>query len=119
MKEQEFRKLMEIVKACDFKKVLNYEFEPISYLEKEFTAYFQISEDYFIQINEDETYVGNDNTDKIFRLSEANQKKWNALATEIFEEKYEDEIEERRRENAYESYLDYQDALGEYDRHGY
>lgn len=115
-------KLSEKVKNCNSNQIEDFGFEYDS-LTEGFTSMWitihnmPIDEDYCIVIRENgKVYLAQGDTN-LFQIGSDDAENWKALANDLFQDHYSEEIEDAKKENAYNNWLDYQDAMGEMLRH--
>lgn len=114
-------KLSEKVKNCNPKQIKDSDLEYDSLTEGFHSAWFTIhtmpiEEDFNVKIENDKVYLAQGDAN-LFQIGGEDAKNWKALAEDLFQDKYAQEIEDTKREDAYNSWMDYQDTMGELQRH--
>lgn len=117
-----FKKLAEKVNKAEIKSILDFDFDDPDFDEVTFeSAWFQIhetaNESYYIRIDDGKVTLTADD-DTICQITGETSEKWLKNAETLFWARYADDIEEAKQEKDYWSWVDYQDALGELQRHG-
>lgn len=77
-----------------FKDVLEVQMDAINFSNKEYDAWFKLDDELYIQITDGELTVSNSNGDSLFELSNERIEYWWSIADELFESKYEEELQE-------------------------
>lgn len=118
-------KLFQKVKNCNYKEIKDFGFEDEDFSNAEFkSACFEIHtmpyvENYNVTIRENgQVYLTQGDT-TLFPITGKAAKKWCLLANELFNDVYENEIEEAKNDDAHNFWLDHQDTLAELQRHEY
>ena len=116
-----FIKLSEKVRNCDPKQIKDYGFEYDSLTEGLTSAWFTIhtmptDDDYYVVIENNKVYFAHGDN-KLFKIVNEDAENWKSLANDLFQDYYTEEIEEAKKDGAYISWMDYQDARGEMSRH--
>ena len=116
-------KLSEKVKNCNPKQIKDSDFEYDSLTEGFNSAWFTIhtmpiEEDFNVKIENDKVYLAQGDAN-LFQIGGEDSENWKALADDFFQDRYAQEIEDTKREDAYNNWLDFQDAKGEMQRHGW
>lgn len=118
-----FIKLSEKVKNCNPKQIKDSDFEYDSLTEGFNSAWFTIhtmpiEEDFNVKIENDKVYLAQGDAN-LFQIGDEDAANWKALANNIFQDRYQDQIEEAKKDDAYWSWVEHQDNLGHMQRHEY
>lgn len=118
-------KLSEKVKSCNPKQIkdfdFDFDFEYDSLTERSAAAWFTIhtmpiEEDFNVKIENNKVYLAQGDAN-LFQIGGEDAENWKALAYDLFQERYAQEIEDLKREDAFDSWIDFQDDMGEIQRH--
>ena len=111
MKKSELKKLKKLVENFKDTEVIEFDFtREGSYMEH---CSMQISEEGFIEIDNFGDVFLTDGENVIYEIIGDTAKLWFNYAFKEFQRTYENEIDEAKKEESYENWLNYQDAKSE------
>jgi len=116
-----FQQLSEKVRKAEIKSVNNFEFDEVNFENETFKkAFFEIHKtpnaDYYVRFEDGKFYLTKED-DTICQITGIDAEKWQNTANELFWAQHADDIEEAKQESQYWSWVDFQDAMGEIQRH--